>query len=178
MDLKNTKTEANLRKTFAGESKARTKYYLYGEKARREGYANIASIFDETAGNETAHAREAFNRFLRQNSTTTDNLMDSAMGEKDEASNIYAGFEKTAREEGFTDIADFFKELAEVEAEHEKRFEKYYNAIKEGTLYKSGSPSRWECLNCGYIYEGTEVPMNCPLCKYPRGYFIPICDED
>lgn len=176
MDLKGSKTEKNLYKTFAGESRARTKYSLYAEKARCEGYRWVADIFDETADNEKAHAREAFNRFLKKNKYTEQNLKDAAMGESEESKSIYKEFEEIARKEGFVEIADFYKELQEVEAEHEKRFLKLAEKIEEGCMFKSDEESYWQCLNCGYIHEGKEAPKNCPLCGYPREYFKPKCD--
>lgn len=177
MDIKGSKTEKNLLMTFAGEARARDKYDFYGEKANQEGLQYIGDVFKETAHNEYAHAREAYGRFLKKVRNTEMNLLDAAQGESEESNNIYKEFEKTARMEGFEEVANFFKELAEVEENHEKRFMDIYNQLKAGTLYKKDKPSRWQCTNCGYIYEGTEVPAQCPLCKFPRGYFAPYCEK-
>lgn len=175
MNLKGSQTEKNLKKTFSGESKANTKYTLYAEKARKEGYKYIADIFEETAHNELAHAREVYGEYLNQIKSTEDNLMNSFMGESSEATRIYKEYEETARTEGFEEIADFYKELAEVEAEHDIRFRKLYNGLLTGTLYKGNKTSLWQCTNCGYIYEGSTAPMECPLCHFPQGWFMPYC---
>ncbi len=175
MDLKGSKTEQNLFRTFAGESRARTKYTLYGEKAKLDGYQWVAEIFDETAHNELAHAREVLGRYLNLIGCTKDNLMDSVEGETNEAQNVYKMYEQEARDEGFTEIADFYKELAEVEDAHSKRFKELYDKIEDGTMFKGTKDSLWVCMNCGYIHEGEEAPLFCPLCKYPRAYFKPYC---
>ncbi|WP_125153395.1 rubrerythrin [Clostridium rectalis] len=175
MNLKGSKTEQNLYKTFAGESRARNKYTFYGEKARMEGYEYIASVFEETAGNEKAHAREVFKRFLGLVKSTKENLKDAAEGEAFESSKLYKDFERVAREEGFEEIADFYKELAEVEEDHERRFNTLYERVNNGTMFKSKKDSMWQCMNCGYIHVGKEAPAVCPLCKFPRAYFKPYC---
>ena len=175
MDLKGSKTEKNLYKTFAGESRANTKYTLYAEKARCDGYRWVGEIFDETAGNERAHAREAFGRFLKKINGTEENLIDAAMGEADESKKIYKEFEDIARKEGFVEIADFYKELQEVEENHGKCFIKLAEKIKNDKIFKSADVTMWQCMNCGYIHEGKEAPRYCPLCKYPREYFKPYC---
>lgn len=172
-NIKGTQTEKNLYKTFAGECRARSKYNMFSEKAREEGYESIADVFDETAGNEFAHAREVFNRFLRNIGCTEENLLTAAMGETDEYKNIYKEFEECARKEGFDEIADFYKELREVEEAHKERYMKLYDKMKSGTVFTSKEPIEWICLNCGYIYEGKEAPDKCPLCKYPKGFFEP-----
>jgi rubrerythrin len=175
MDLKGSKTEKNLYKTFAGESRARNKYNLYSEKARLDGYQWVAEIFDETAHNEFAHAREVYGRFLNLIGYTKDNLLDCIEGETDEYKNIYKRFEEDAREEGFMEIADFYKELAETEEHHAERFKKLHDKIEGGTMFRGAEGSLWICMNCGYIHEGEEAPLVCPLCKYPRAYFKPDC---
>ncbi|MGG7177999.1 rubrerythrin family protein [Clostridium paraputrificum] len=175
MDIKGSKTEKNLYKTFAGESRANTKYTLYAEKARCDGYRWVGEIFDETAGNERAHAREAFSRFLKKINGTEENLIDAAMGEAEESKKIYKEFEEIARKEGFVEIADFYKELQEVEESHGKRFIKLADKIKNDRIFKSLDTMLWQCMNCGYIHEGKEAPIYCPLCKYPRDYFKPYC---
>lgn len=175
MNLKGSKTEQNLYKTFAGESRARNKYCFYAEKASSEGYKNIADIFDETAKNEYAHAREVYGRFLGQIKGTEANLLDAALGEAEESEKIYKEFEKIARDEGFIEIADFYKELQEVEEAHKERFLLLADKVKNNTVFKSDKPSLWQCMNCGYIHEGMEAPIVCPLCRYPRAYFKPYC---
>ena len=169
--LKGSQTEKNLYKTFAGECRARTKYNLFAEEAREEEQHWIADIFDETAKNEYAHAREVFRRFLGNVGDTLDNLMVAAMGESDEFKEIYKEFEETARSEGYEEIADFFKELREVEESHNERYMDFYDKIKSNSLYSSKEPVKWICTNCGYIHEGKEAPRNCPLCRFPQGYF-------
>lgn len=176
MNLKGSKTEKNLLKTFAGEARARDKYDFYAERARMDGFQHVAQVFEETANNEKAHARETFNRYLRLNNTTADNLLDAARGEAAESSKIYKDFSDTARREGFNEIADFYKELSEVEESHEKRFMELRRRIRTGTMFKDDKLSKWRCLNCGYIHVGEEAPLICPLCKYPRAYFELYCD--
>ncbi|MBN1043222.1 rubrerythrin family protein [Clostridium botulinum] len=178
MNLKGSKTEKNLYKTFAGECRARSTYNLYAEKARLEGFRWVAKVFDETAENEYAHSREAFKRYLGNVKTTEENLVSAAIGEANETKNIYKEFEDIAREEGFLEIADFYKELRDVEESHEKRYLELAERVKLGILFKCEESCYWKCLNCGYIYEGNEAPNACPLCKYPRAYFEKICEKD
>lgn len=178
MNLKGSKTEKNLFKTFAGESRVRNKYSFYAERARVDGFMYIADIFEETSNNEKAHAREVYERYLDRISNTKNNLIEAALGESEESRVIYKEFEETAREEGFDDIADFYKELQEAEEHHKERFLNLAKRIKEGKMFKSNKKENWLCLNCGYIYEGKEVPMKCPLCKYPRSYFERLDNED
>lgn len=173
MDFKGSKTEQNLYSTFAGESRARTKYNLYAERARVDGYQWVAEIFDETAHYELAHAREALRRHLNLIGSTKDNLLESSLGETNEAQNVYKQFEDEARQEGFIAIANYFKELAEVEDEHSKVFKELYDKIEDGTMFRGPEGSLWVCINCGYIHEGEEAPLVCPLCRYPRAYFKP-----
>lgn len=175
MDFKGSKTEKNLYKTFAGECRARTKYNFYAEAARSEGYIWIGEIFDETAHNEKAHAREVFKRYLNKVGCTEENLIDAAKGESEEANKIYKEFEEIARLEGFNEIADFYKELQEVEEAHWKRYSILAEKVRRDKIFKSNEEKKWQCMNCGYIYEGTEVPEHCPLCKYPKAYFKPYC---
>ncbi|MCB2338735.1 rubrerythrin [Clostridium estertheticum] len=177
MQLNGSKTERNLLSTFAGESRARNKYTFYAEKAENEGYEYIASIFEATANNEKAHAREVFNRFLKMNKNTADNLKDSAEGEAHESNNLYKQFEKEARAEGFTEIANFYKELQEVEGNHEMRFMKIYENLEAGMIFKKNTDVKWQCMNCGYIHIGKEAPAFCPLCKFPRAYFKIYCED-
>lgn len=169
--LKGSQTEKNLYKTFAGECRARTKYNLFAEEAREEEQHWIADIFDETAKNEYAHAREVFRRFLGNVGDVAENLMVAAMGESDEFKEIYKEFEETARSEGYEEIADFYKELREVEEYHNERYMDFYDKIQSKSLYSSKEPVKWVCTNCGYIHEGKEAPISCPLCRFPQGYF-------
>lgn len=176
MNLKGSKTEKNLYRTFAGESRARNKYNLYAEKARDEGLEWVAQIFDITAINELAHARRVYKDYLNLICNTKENLIDAICGEKTEDEDIYAKFEKEAREEGFTQIADFYKELREAEEAHAKRFKELYDKLEDGTMFNGPKDSKWVCMNCGYIHEGNEAPIKCPLCGYPRAYFKPYCE--
>lgn len=178
MDLKGSKTEQNLYKTFAGESRARGKYNLFAEKAREEGYRWVGEIFDETALNEYAHSREVFKKYLKKVKTTEENLLISAYFESEESENIYKEFERVAKEEGFDEIAVFYKELREVEENHKKRFLALCEKIKNDKMFKSDKESNWQCMNCGYIHEGLEAPKVCPLCKYDRSYFKPYCEVE
>ncbi len=177
MNLKGSQTEKNLYQTFAGESRARNKYTLYSEKARKQGYQYIANIFTETAMNELAHARRAYNDFLKLNKSTEENLMDAAMGEAFETEKLYKEFEETAREEGFVEIAEFYKELREVEEAHKERFLQILKNLKEGKAFRRKENVKWQCMNCGYIHEGKEAPTQCPLCKFPQGYFEIYCEN-
>jgi rubrerythrin len=181
--VKGTQTEKNLLTAFAGESQARNRYTFFASVARKEGYEQISNIFTETAGNEKEHAEIFFN-YLEGGDVeiaaafpagvvadTRANLQAAADGEKLEWSEIYADFEKTAREEGFDEIATSFKEIAEVEGFHEMRYRKLAENIDNDEVFKKKTPVRWHCTNCGYIHVGTEAPEVCPACKHPRAYY-------
>lgn len=181
--IKGTQTEKNLLKSFAGESQARNRYTFFASVARKEGYEQIANFFTETAGNEKEHA-EIFFKYLKGGPVeitatypagvigkTIDNLKAAADGEKEEWSELYAEFEKTARKEGFEDIAVSFKEIAEVEEFHEKRYRKLAANIEKGEVFKKKKVVKWHCTNCGYIHEGTEAPDECPACKHAKAYY-------
>jgi rubrerythrin len=170
MELKGSKTEENLQAAFAGESQARNKYTYFASVAKKEGYEQISAIFTETAGNEKEHAEIEF-KFLSGIGNTIENLKAAASGENYEWTEMYPGFEKVAREEGFTQIADFFKEVAEVEAEHEKRYLALLKNVEEGKVFKKDETIKWKCRNCGYIHEGTEAPEVCPVCDHPQSYY-------
>ncbi|MBQ7836551.1 MAG: rubrerythrin family protein [Clostridia bacterium] len=170
MELKGSRTEANLLAAFAGESQARNKYTFYAEKARDEGYRHIADIFEETAYNETAHA-EIWLKLLGTVSTTKDNLKRAAEGENYEWTDMYATFEKEAREEGFDYIAELFKKVAEIERMHEERYLSYLDEIEKNTVFTSQSEVQWICMNCGHIHTGTNPPEVCPVCAHTKGYF-------
>lgn len=174
--LKGSETERNLYKTFAGESRAVVKYMLYAEKARAEGYMWLGEEFDDTSLNELAHARVVLKTLLGSIGTTLDNLKDAVAGETNEYENLYKEFEETAEREGFTPIAEFYKELREVEENHARAFKDLADKIEDGTIFEGPVESKWYCMNCGYIYEGPEAPAVCPLCGYPRGYFRQYCE--
>lgn len=173
MNLKCSETEKNLYKAFAGECRARNKYYLYAEKARNDGFMWVAKVFEETGDNEFAHAREIFKRYLNKISSTKNNLIESALAEAEESSSLYKEFEDKACQEGFDEVADFFKELREVEESHKERFLDLAKRIKDDKMFKCDEDDEclWKCLNCGYIYEGKEAPDKCPLCRYPKSFF-------
>lgn len=170
MELKGSKTEANLRAAFAGESQARNKYTYYASVAKKEGYEQIAAIFEETANHEKEHAKRAL-KFLNGIGDTKANLKDAAAGENYEWSEMYKQFAEEAREEGFTEIAAFFEKVATVEAEHEKRFLKLLENLEQGKVFKKDTEQRWMCRNCGYVHTGAEAPELCPACAHPKAYF-------
>ncbi len=178
MSLKGSRTEENLWKAFAGESQARNKYGFFASQAKKEGYEQIAGIFEETADNEKEHAKRLY-KFLVNGSipATADNLEASALGENEEYTSMYPEMEKIAREEGFNEIADVFKEIAEVEEAHEKRFRKLLDNVKRNTVFKKPSPVKWKCRNCGYVHEGTEPPELCPACAHPKSYYEVLAEN-
>jgi len=170
MDFNGSKTEECLKKAFAGESQARNKYTYFASVAKREGFEQIANIFLETANNEKEHAKICL-KFLRGISDTAQNLKDAASGENYEWTNMYADFAKTAHEEGFKEIAEFFEGVAQIEKDHEERFEALLKNIQNGTVFKKDTPVQWKCRNCGKIHEGTEAPEICPVCKHPQPFY-------
>ncbi|NQT73160.1 MAG: rubrerythrin family protein [Chloroflexi bacterium] len=176
MELKGSKTEQNLQAAFAGESQARNKYTYFASVAKKEGYEQISAIFTETAGNEKEHAEVEF-KFLSGIGNTIENLKAAASGENYEWTEMYPGFEKVAREEGFTEIADFFKEVGEVEAEHEKRYLALLKNVEEGKVFKKSETTKWKCRNCGYIHEGNEAPETCPVCDHPQSYYEVLAEN-
>ncbi|HAA09280.1 MAG: rubrerythrin [Syntrophomonadaceae bacterium] len=178
MNLKGSKTEQNLWSAFEGESKVRMKYTYYASQADKEGYKQMAAIFQETADNEKEHAKRFF-KFLIGGSIrpTEENLLEAAEGELHEHSKLYPEYERIAREEGFHEIADVFREIAEVEEEHEKRFRKLLANIKNQTVFKKTEPVKWKCRNCGYVHEGTEAPEVCPACDHPQSYYEVLCEN-
>ena len=173
MELKGSKTEQNLLTAFAGESQARNKYTYYASKAKKEGYNQIAALFEETANNEKEHAKIWF-KLLHdgQIADTLTNLADAAAGENYEWTDMYAGFAKTAEEEGFTKIAALFKMVGDIEREHEARYRALSDSIKDGTVFARETEQVWVCSNCGHIHIGTHAPEKCPVCDHPQGYFI------
>jgi len=182
-NLKGSETEKNLLKAFAGESQARNRYTFSAGVAKEEGYAQIAAIFEETADNEKEHA-EIFFKYLSGGDVeitasypagkignTEENLLHAAEGEKMEWGVLYPEFEEVAGKEGFEDIAKNFKEIAEVEERHEKRYRKLLENVKNKTVFKKEKIVKWKCRNCGYIHEGKEAPKLCPACKHPQSYY-------
>ncbi|WP_027351958.1 rubrerythrin [Desulfotomaculum nigrificans] len=176
MELKGSKTEANLKAAFAGESQARNKYTYWASAAKKEGYEQIAGIFLETADNEKEHAKRLF-KFLNGITDTKTHLKEAAAGENYEYTNMYVEFEKIAREEGFDEIADVFREIGEVEAEHEKRFLALLKNIEEGKVFKRDQEVKWKCRNCGYVHVGKEAPEVCPACAHPQAYYELLCEN-
>lgn len=170
-DLKGTKTEKNLWTAFAGESQARNKYEYYSSKAKKEGYVQIANIFQETALNEKEHAKLWFKALGENSNSTMDNLLAAAGGENYEWTDMYAGFAKEAREEGFEDLAVAFEGVAKVEKDHEERYRALAQNIKDGKVFKKDSVIEWKCNNCGYHHKGVEAPEECPVCQHPQAHF-------
>jgi rubrerythrin len=169
-DLKGTKTLENLMIAFAGESQARNKYSYYASKARNEGYVQIANIFEETAANEKEHAKLWF-KLAHGIGGTMDNLLDAAEGENYEWTDMYANMAKVAREEGFTEIAEQMEGVAAVEKEHEARYRKLAQNIKDGKVFARDTEVLWRCANCGHEVMSKEAPQLCPVCKHPLAYF-------
>ena len=172
MELKGSKTEKNLIEAFAGESQARNKYTYFASKAKKEGYEQIAAIFQETADNEKEHAKMWF-KLLNGGDIgdTAANLKAAADGENYEWTDMYAEFAKTAKEEGFNHIAYLFEEVAKIEKEHEERYLKLLENVKDGKVFEAGEVKIWKCRNCGHIVVGTKAPEVCPVCNHPKAYF-------
>ena len=172
MELKGSRTEANLMAAFAGESQARNKYTYYASKAKKDGYVQIAKIFEETADNEKEHAKIWF-KLLHggEMPETTANLADAAAGENYEWTDMYAGFAKEAEEEGFTQIAALFKMVAKIEKEHEERYRKLLANIEGDVVFSKDHDVIWQCSNCGHIVIGKKAPKLCPVCAHPQAYF-------
>jgi len=181
--LKGSETEKNLLKAFAGESQARNRYTYFMNVAKKEGYEQIAGVFQETADNEKEHA-EIFFKHLEGGDveiaaaypagkigTTAENLLAAAEGEKMEWGTLYPGFQKKAREEGLDKVAESFKEIGDVEEKHEERYRRLLENVKAGTVFKRGKAVEWKCRNCGYVHEGKEAPKVCPACKHPQSYY-------
>lgn len=172
MELKGSQTEKNLMAAFAGESQARNKYTYYASKAKKDGYEQIAAIFEETAQNEKEHAKIWF-KLLHDGEipTTAENLKDAADGENYEWTDMYEGFAKTAEEEGFTRIAYLFREVGKIEKEHEDRYRKLLANVEDGLVFSKDGDKIWKCRNCGHIVIGKEAPAVCPVCNHPQSYF-------
>ncbi|MBM7854847.1 rubrerythrin [Desulfohalotomaculum tongense] len=170
MNLKGTKTEKNLMASFAGESQARNKYTYFASVAKKEGYQQIAAIFEETAANEKEHAKMAL-KFLNGIGSTRENLKAAAEGENYEWTEMYKEFAETARAEGFEEIAVFFENVAEIEKDHEERFKALLRNLEEGRVFKKDQAVVWKCRNCGHIHTGVEAPEKCPTCLHPQAFF-------
>jgi rubrerythrin len=183
MQFKGSKTENNLLKAFAGESQARNRYTYFASAAKKEGLEQISAIFLETAENEKEHAKVFFKHLQGGEveitavypagaiKSTSDNLLAAAEGEKTEWTKLYADFEKVAKEEGFSDVAESFKQIAKVERFHEARYRGLEKQLTSGGLFRKDKPVKWHCRNCGYVVEGKSAPENCPACKHPKGYY-------
>jgi len=169
-----TKTEENLKKAFAGESQARNKYDYFAKVARKQNYHYIAKIFEETAINEMQHAKDEL-KLLKGINDTEANLKAAIEGENFEHTEMYPQMQKQAEEEGNTEAAILFKQVAEVEKQHEKRYKKLLELIQKRTVWKREKPIQWKCSKCGYIHTGTEPPETCPSCKHPKEYYEPEC---
>jgi rubrerythrin len=183
MNLKGSHTEKNLLTAFAGESQARNRYTYYASQAKKEGFVQIAAIFEETANQEKEHAKRLF-KFLEGGEVeisaafpagviadTLENLKAAAAGENYEWTDMYPTFAEIARQEGFEVIANVFQAIAIAERQHEKRYLDLAKNIADGKVFKKDKPIRWRCLNCGYIHEGPEAPTSCPACAHPQAYF-------
>ena len=183
--IKGTKTEQNLLKAFAGESQARTRYTFFASVAKKEGYEQIAGVFMETAEQEKEHAKKFF-KYLEGGmveitasypagiiSTTAENLKAAADGENEEWADLYPEFAQIAQEEGFPQIANTFRQIAKVEAEHEARYRKLLKRVETGKVFERDEEIEWQCRNCGYVLKGKKAPMKCPACEHPQAYFEP-----
>ncbi|WP_299967458.1 rubrerythrin [Methanoregula sp.] len=183
MKFKGSKTEQNLLAAFAGESQARNRYSFFASIARKEGYEQIAAVFEDTAANEREHAKLFFAQLKGGEvtitagypagviGTTKENLAAAAAGEQMEWGTLYPDFAATAKKEGFKEIARLFEKIAEVEANHEARYTKLYENLVNKTVFKSEMPTKWHCRNCGYVHEGKNAPVKCPACDHPQAYF-------
>ena len=176
MELKGSKTEANLKTAFSGESEARNKYTYFASVAKKEGYEQIASIFLEAAENEKEHAKIHL-KYLSGIGNTKENLKSAAAGENYEWTDMYETFAKEAEEEGFSDIANRFRQIGEIEKHHEERFNKLLENLEKGEVFKKGSIVIWKCRNCGHIHVGLEAPEICPVCAHPQSYFEVVAEN-
>ena len=187
--IRGTKTEQNLLKAFAGESQARNRYTYFASAARKEGYEQISAFFLETAENEKEHAKVFFKYLeggdLEINAaypagiikSTRGNLDHAAAGENLEWTTLYADFEKTANAEGFPEIAESFKQISKVEKFHESRYRKLSSNLQDKTVFKKQAGTKWHCRNCGYVYEGSDAPKECPACKHPQSYYEVLAEN-
>jgi len=183
MEFKGSQTEKNLLAAFAGESQARTRYTFFANQARKEGFEQIAGIFEETSDNEKEHAKLFFKHLQGGTAeitstypagviaNTLDNLKAAAAGEKLEWGTLYPNFGDIAEQEGFPAVAATFRAVAKVEAYHERRYNKLADSVAKGAVFKKDQPIKWKCRNCGFVFEGTEAPTNCPVCAHPKSFF-------
>lgn len=171
MELKGSKTEANLQAAFAGESMATNKYTYFASKAKKDGYQQIAAIFEETAANEREHAKMWYKLINGGIDSTLENLGHAAEGENYEWTDMYSEFAKVAREEGFEQIATLFEGVAAIEKEHEERYRRLIANIEQGVVFSKDGDTIWQCRNCGHICIGKEAPEVCPVCAHPQSYF-------
>ena len=189
MNLKGTKTEKNLLASFAGESQARNRYDYFAKVAKKEGYEQIAAIFAETALNEMEHAKKFF-KYLEggmveitatypagQIKSTLENLKAAAAGENEEWQILYKNASDVAKDEGFLEIAETFRQIAKVESEHEKRYRKLIANLENHKVFHKDNAVKWHCRNCGYVHEGTDAPDACPACKHPKSHFELFCEN-
>ena len=189
MDFKGSKTEKNLLAAFAGESQARTRYTFFASQARKEGYEQIAAIFEETSENEKEHAKLFFKHLQGGMveitaaypagiiAPTAENLKAAAAGEKLEWGTLYPNFGDIAEQEGFSEAAKTFRAVAKVEAYHERRYLKLLDSVNQGKVFKKDAVIKWKCRNCGFVFERSEAPTNCPVCSHPKSYFEVWCEN-
>jgi len=189
MEFKGSRTEKNLLAAFAGESQARTRYTFFASVAKKEGYEQIAAIFQETSDNEKEHAQLFFEQLKGGMveitaaypagviASTAENLKAAAEGERLEWGTLYPNFGERAEEEGFPDVARTFRMVAKVEAYHERRYLKLLENVNQGKVFKKDAVIKWKCRNCGFVFEGSEVPDKCPVCSHPRSYFEVWCEN-
>lgn len=175
-NINGTKTEQNLKTAFAGEAQAFTKYSYFASQAKKDGYVQISKIFEETARNEKEHAKVWFKQ-LKGIGTTAENLKAAAAGEHYEWTDMYAGFAKDAREEGFEEIAKLFDGVAGVEKRHEERYLELLKNVEAGIVFKKDGVMVWKCDNCGHIHVGEQAPALCPVCAHPRDHFELYCEK-
>lgn len=189
MEFHGSKTEKNLLAAFAGESQARTRYTFFSSEAKKQGFEQISAIFQETSDNEKEHA-QLFFKLLKGGAveitaaypsgiigSTTENLLAAAEGEKLEWGKLYPDSADIAEKEGFAEAAKTFRMVAKVEAYHERRYRKLLASLEQGKVFKKDTPIKWKCRNCGYVFEGSEVPEKCPVCDHPRSYFEAWCEN-
>ncbi len=169
-ELKGSKTEQNLWEAFAGESQARNKYTYYASKAKKDGYEQMAQLFQETADQEKEHAKMWF-KLIHGIGNTADNLKDAAQGEYDEWTDMYPRMAREAREEGFEEIAQLFEGVAAIEKVHEEKYKKLLENIEQGIVFSRDGDTVWQCRNCGHIHIGKQAPETCPVCNHPQAYF-------